>query len=90
MKLKHLLKQPGCCHCFKGHLFQVRHKQDWGQGFICVLLQAAVLLRSDAGSDVVKPTLSFVIQNCQTSYSVWCPMYGRCYKNVVATALAIQ
>ena len=33
---------------------QVRHKQDWGQGFILLLLQDVVLLVSDAGSDVVK------------------------------------
>ena len=37
----------------------VRHKQDWGQGFILLLPQAAVLPRSDAGSNVVKPALSF-------------------------------
>ena len=29
---------------------------------------------SDAGSDVVKPSSSFVIQNRQTSCSMWCPM----------------
>ena len=38
------------------------HKQDWGRGFILLLPQAAVLLGSDAGSDVVKPASSFVIQ----------------------------
>ena len=46
---------------WKGHPLQVRHKQDWGQGFIFLLPQAAVLPRSDAGSDVVKVSSSFVI-----------------------------
>ena len=32
---------------FEGHPLQVRHKQDWGQGFILLLLQAAVLPESD-------------------------------------------
>ena len=58
-----------CCHCLKGHPLQVRHKQDWGQGFILLLTQTAVLPGSDGGSDVVKPASSFVIQNCQTSCS---------------------
>ena len=40
-----------------------------------LLPQTAVLPRSDAGSDGVKPALSFVIQNRQTLCSVWCPMY---------------
>ena len=42
--------------CLKGHPLQVRHKQDWCQGFILLLLQAAVLIGSNAGSDV-KPDL---------------------------------
>ena len=36
-------------------------------GFILLLLQAAVLLRSDAGSDDVEPASGFVLQNHQTS-----------------------
>ena len=40
------------CHLEK-YLLQVRHKQDWGRGFILLLPQAAVLPGSDAGSDVV-------------------------------------
>ena len=64
---------------FEGHPLQVRHKQDWGRGFILLLTQNAVLPGSDAGSDVIKPALSFVIQNRQTSCSIWCPMYkARC------------
>ena len=43
------------------HLLQVRHKQDWGQGFIILPSQAAVIPGSDVGSDGVKPALSFVI-----------------------------
>ena len=46
---------------------QVRHKQDWGRGFIILLPQTAALPESDAGSDVIKPASGFVIQNRQTS-----------------------
>ena len=38
----------------EGDPLQVRHKQDWGRNFILLLPQAAVLLGSNAGSDVVK------------------------------------
>ena len=38
---------------WEGHSLRVRHKQDWGQGFIVFLSQTAVLPESDAGSDVV-------------------------------------
>ena len=63
----------------KGHPLQVRHKQDWGRGFILLLPQTAALPESDAGSDVIKPASSFVIQNHQTSCSMWCLMYrARC------------
>ena len=40
-----------------------------------LLLQAAVLSGSNAGSDVVKPASSFVIRNRQISCSMWCLMY---------------
>ena len=43
------------------HPLQVRHKQDWGRGFIFSLIQAAALPGSDAGSDVVKTVSNFVI-----------------------------
>ena len=44
-----------------------------------LLPQTAALPGSDAGSDVIKPASSFVIQNRQTSCSMWCPMYrARC------------
>ena len=59
-------------HCLEGHPLQVRHKQD----FILLLSQAAVLPESDAGSDVVKPAPSFVIQNHQTLCFMWWLMYG--------------
>ena len=39
------------------------------------LSQAAVLPESDAGSDDIKPASGFVIQNHQTSCSMWCLMY---------------
>ena len=63
---------------FEGYPLQVRHKQDWGRGFILLLLQAAALPESDAGSGVIKPASSFVIQNRQTSCSMSCPMYRTC------------
>ena len=64
---------------FEGYPLQVRYKQDWGRGFILLLPQTAVLPGSDAGSDVIKPASSFVIQNRQTSCSMRCPMYrARC------------
>ena len=59
---------------FEGHL-KVRHKQDWGREFILLLSQTAALPESDAGSGVIKPASNFVIQNRQTSCSMWCPMY---------------
>ena len=62
----------------KRYPLPVRHKQDWGRGFILLLPQTAALPGSDAGSDVIKPASSFVIQNCQTSCSMWCPMYRAC------------
>ena len=63
----------------KRYPLQVRHKQDWGRGFILLLPQTAALPGSDAGSDVIKPASSSVIQNRQISCSMWCPMYrARC------------
>ena len=47
------------CRCrLEGHPLRVRHKQDWGRGFI----QAAVPSESDAGIDGVEPASSFVIK----------------------------
>ena len=66
---------------------QVRHKQDCGRGFILLLPQTAVLPESDAGSDVIKPASSFVIQNRQTSCSIWCSMY--CMGHAVRTWSAV-
>ena len=63
---------------FEEYPLQVRHKQDWGRGFILLLPQAAALPESDVGSGVIKPALSFVIQNRQTSCSMWCLMYRAC------------
>ena len=60
---------------FKGYPLQVRHKQGSGRGFILLLPYIATLPKSDAGSDVIKPASSFVIQNRQTSCSMRCPMY---------------
>ena len=51
--------------CLEGHPLQVRHKQDWGRGFILLLAKAAVPPGSDTSSDVVKLycASNFVIQN---------------------------
>ena len=89
-KLKHYLNKPSLkklyyslissssssSSSFEGHPLQARHKQNWGRGFILLLPQTAALPGSDAGSDVIKPASSFVIQNRQTACSMWCPMYG--------------
>ena len=67
------------CRRMERYPLQVRHKQDWGRGFILLLPQAAALPGSNAGSDIIKPASGFVIQNRQTSCSMWCPMYrARC------------
>ena len=47
----------------EGRPLQLRHKQDWGQGFILLLPKTAAVPESDAGSDAIKPVLGFVIQN---------------------------
>ena len=68
---------------FERYQLQVRHKQDWRRGFILLLPQTAALPESDAASGVIKPESSFVIQNRQTTCSMWCPMYrARCYNMV--------
>ena len=44
------------CHRVEEHLLGIGHEQDWGRGFIPLLPQAAILPRSDAGTDDVKPS----------------------------------
>ena len=79
IKIFPIRKQVKSSSSFEGYPFQVRHKQDWGPGFILLLPQIAALPESDAGRGVIKPASSFVIQNPQTSCSMWCPMYrARC------------
>ena len=67
---------------FEGHPLRVRHKQDWGRGFIFLLPQDAVMPGSDPGSGV-KPVMSIVIQSRQTSCSMWCLMCGALYQDEV-------
>ena len=75
----HCLEGRPMVRCLKRYLLQVRYKQDWGRGSILLLPQTAALPESNAGSDVIKPASGFVIQNRQTSCSMWCPMYrARC------------
>ena len=38
---------------FEGYPLQVRHKQDWGRGYILLLPETAALPESDAGSGVI-------------------------------------
>ena len=49
----------------KRYPLQVRHKQDWGRGFILLLPQTAALPGSDAGSDVI--VTNFVRESQRTS-----------------------
>ena len=65
--------------CLKGIHSRSDTNRTGGRRFILLLPQTAALPESDAGSGVINPALSFAIQNCQTSYSMWCPMYrARC------------
>ena len=64
---------------------QVRHKQDWVHGFIFLLPQAAVLPGSDAGSDVVKPASSFVLQTVRPR----APCGAICIRHAVRTWSAV-
>ena len=57
---------------FEGYSLQVRHKQDWGRGFILLLPQTAALPGSDAGSDVIKPASSFVIYDNERTLQCIC------------------
>ena len=62
--LKIFFKTQKCSSSsFEGYPLQVRYKQDWGRVFILLLPQTAALPESDAGSGVIKPASSFVIQN---------------------------
>ena len=72
---------------FEGYPLQIRRKQDWGRGFILLLPQAAALPESDAGSGVIKPASSFVIQNRQILCSMWCPIYRANCLNIVCGLL---
>ena len=70
---------------FGGYPLQVRHKQDWGRGFIFLLPQTAALPGSDAGSDVIKPASSFVIQTVRPR----APCGARCIGHAVSTWSAV-
>ena len=49
---KNIFQNFCCCRRrLKG--IQIRHKQDWGRGFILLLPQTAALPESDAGSGVI-------------------------------------
>ena len=70
---------------FKGDPLQVRHKQDWGRGFILLLPQTAALPESDAGSGAINPLSSFVIQTVRPR----APCGARCIGHVVRTWSAV-
>ena len=64
------LKELFAFLCLERHPPMIKHKQDWGRGFILLQPQNAALSASDAGSDGVKPALGFAIQQSQTLCSV--------------------
>ena len=49
-------------------------EKNGGRGFILSQPQSAVLPRSGTDSDGLEPAPCFVIQNCQTHYSLRCTM----------------
>ena len=67
---------------FEGYPLQVRHKQDWGRGFILLLPQTAALPGSDAGSDVIKPASSKTVRPRD-------PCGARCIGHAVRTWSAV-
>ena len=75
------LFKPAHRSSFEGHPLQVRHKQDWGRGFIFLLPQTAELPESDAGSGVIKSASSFVIQTVRLR----APCGARCIGHAVRT-----
>ena len=84
--LKIFFKTQKCLlSSFEGHPLQVRHKQNWGRGFILLLPQIVALPELDAGNDVIKPASSFVIQNCQPH----APCGARCIGHAVSTWSAV-
>ena len=78
-------RQSSSSSSFEGYPLQARHKQNWGRGFILLLPQTAALPESNAGSSVIKPASSFVMQNRQTS----CSMGARCIGHAVSTWSAV-
>ena len=77
--MAHRLKNNARHWPLEEHPLQISHKRDWSRSFILLPPHTAVLLGSDIGSDYVKTALAFVIQNLQTSYAMWCLMYGAHY-----------
>ena len=47
------MKYASLSSSFEEHPLLVRHKHDWGQGFILLVPQTAALPESDAGSGVM-------------------------------------
>ena len=70
---------------FEGYPLQVRHKQNWGRGFILLLPQTAALPGSDAGSGVIKPASSFVSKTVRPR----APCGARCIGHAVSTWSAV-
>ena len=71
---------------FEGYPLQVRHKEDWGPGFILLLLQSAALPESDAGSGVVKP--EYQVSSSKT-VRPRAPCGARCIGHAVSTWSAV-
>ena len=69
----------------KGHPLHVRHKQNWGRGFIFLLLQAVVLSGSGAGKPHrVESSSSKTVKSCATCDNSRLRDKHRKKKNVIA------
>ena len=70
---------------FEGYPLQVRHKQDWGRGFILLLPQTAALPESDAGSGAIKPARVSSSKTIRPR----APCGARCIRHAVSTWSAV-
>ena len=70
---------------FERHPLQVRHKQDWGRGFIFLLPQTAALPESDVGSVL----LSQHRVSSSKTVRPRAPCGARCIRHAVSTWSAV-
>ena len=69
---------------FGRDLFQARHKQDWGRGFILLLPHVAVLPGLDAGSEGVEPA-----SGLSKTVRPRAPCGARCIGHAISTRSAV-